>query len=221
MTKTIPLASQEVRWFFEGNADRYPALKTWFETVAPFLTSSDLGLPVWKERSDCYLLVPGGDDMGIKWREGEMQIKGRVSASGPQVFCGRHQGLVERWVKWSYADLPAAYRRLFLAETTELMTVSVLKKRALRQVRLDALTAEAEEVRAETSISRGLEFELTDLEVAGKPYCSLAFEAFPSDSAMDAVFIPAVEAFLSKLTELALTTANSRSYPAWLNRITA
>ncbi len=158
--------------------------------------------------------------MGIKWREGELQIKGRVSSLGTQVFCGRHQGNVECWIKWSYANIPSAYKRLFVAEKeTELVTASVWKTRALRKVRLDTLTGKAEEVDAKICIDRGLGFELTELEVARKAYCSLAFEAFPNDSAMDAAFNEAVEAFVDGLTAFDLTAAYSQSYPAFLDRI--
>ena len=160
--------------------------------------------------------------MGIKWREGELQIKGRVSSLGTQVFCDRHQGNVERWIKWSYANIPASYQRLFVADKeTELVTVSVRKTRALRKVRLDTLTGKAEEVDEKIFIDRGLGCELTELKVAGKAYCSLAFEAFPNDSAMDAAFTEAVEAFVDGLTAFDLTTAYSQSYPAFLNGIIA
>ena len=158
--------------------------------------------------------------MGIKWREGALQIKGRVSSLGTHAFCGRHQGEIERWRKWSYANIPAAYQRLFMAgKETGLVTASVQKTRALRKVRLDTMTGKAQGVDAKTVVDRGLGFELTDLEVAGKAYCSLAFEAFPNDSAMDAAFTQAVEAFLDGLTAFDLAAAHSRSYPAWLGGI--
>jgi hypothetical protein len=226
MAKTIPLASHEVRWFFEGKAAQHASLKRWFETIAPIQQSPGVGPPVWQGRlddqPDVYLLVPGSDDMGIKWREGELQIKGRVSCLGTQVFCGRHQGEVERWIKWSYANPPASYQRLFVAgQETELVTASVWKTRALRKVRLNTLTGKAQEVDAKTLVDRGLGLELTDLEVAGKAYCSLAFEAFPNDSAMDAAFTEAVEAFLDGLTAFDLTAAHSQSYPAFLGGVIA
>jgi hypothetical protein len=160
--------------------------------------------------------------MGIKWREGELQIKGRVSSCGTQVFCGRHQGVVERWIKWSYANMPAPYQRLFMAEQeTGLVTVAVQKTRALRKVRLDTLTGQAQEVDATTVVDRGLGVELTELEVAGKAYCSLAFEAFPDDAAIDAAFTEAVEAFVDGLTAFELTAAQSQSYPAFLGGVVA
>ena len=224
MAKTIPLASQEVRWFFEGPANQHESLKRWFETVAPIPKGPGVGSPVWKVRlnddPDGYLLVPDSDDMGIKWREGELQIKGRVSSIGTQVYCERHQGKIERWVKWSYSDMPAGYKRLFvIGKETGLITASVRKTRALRKVRLDTMTGKAQEVDAQTFVDRGLGFELTDLEVAGKAYCSLAFEAFPNDSAMDAAFTQALEAFLDGLKDVDLTAACSQSYPAWLGGI--
>jgi hypothetical protein len=225
MAKRIPLARHEVRWFFEGKVNQHESLKRWFETIAPIQKSPEVGPLVWKSRlddqPDVYLLVPGSDDMGIKWREGELQIKGRVSSLGSQVFCGRHQGNVERWIKWSYANLPTSYKRLFVVEETALVTVSVRKTRALRKVRLDRLSGKAEEVDAKRFIDRSLRFELTELEIAGKAYCSLAFEAFPNDSAMDIAFTEAVEALVDGLTAFDLTAACSQSYPAFLEGIIA
>jgi hypothetical protein len=37
MAKTIPLASHEVRWLFEGTASQHESLKRWFETTASLL----------------------------------------------------------------------------------------------------------------------------------------------------------------------------------------
>ncbi len=200
-------------------------MENWFKTVATIPKKNpDVAPPVWKDRlndePDIYLMVPGSDDMGIKWREGKLQIKGCVSSLGTQVFCGRHHGVVERWMRWSYANTPPAYQRLFLTgKEAGLVTVSVRKTRALRKMRLDTLTGKPEEVDVGTFVDRGLGFELTNLEVAGKAYCSLAFEAFPNDSAIDAAFTQAVEDLLNELTKIDFTAAHSWSYPAWLGSI--
>ena len=220
MAKTIPFASHEVRWFFERNASQYESLKHWFEAAAPVPKNPGIGPLAWEDRRDVYLIVPGSDDMGIKWREGELQIKGCVSALGTQVFCRRHRGAVEHWMKWSYANTPAPYHRLFLTgQETGLVTVSVWKNRALRKVTFDNITGKAQEIDAAAVVDRCIGFELTELEVAGKAYCSLAFEASPIDSAMDVAFNQVVEAFLDGLAEIDLTTNDSQSYPAWLGRI--
>ncbi len=70
-----------------------------------------------------------------------------------------------------------------------------------------------------TVVDHGLGCELTDLEAVGKYYCSLAVEASPNDSAIDAAFTQAIEAFVVGLTDLDLTAAHLRSYPAWLGGI--
>ncbi len=221
-----PLATYEVRWFFTGPVREYPALRRWFETAVPVAQNPDVGPPQWQERlggePDIYLLVPHGTDMGIKWREGQLQIKGQVTSCGLQRFGEGHQGQVERWVKWSYAHIPAAYQQLFAnGEKYGLQTIAVHKIRATRKIELDTLTGRAQEVTESTSFSRGLSVELADIEAAGKAYCSLAFEAFPDDAAMSAAFTQVVTAFLAELTEFPLSAAHSLSYPAWLLSLTS
>lgn len=221
---SLPLATYEIRWFFDGSVEQHPALQHWFELATPFERCQKIGPPQWQPREndqpDVYLLLPDGEDMGIKWREGQLQIKGRVSELGTRSFCGRHQGRAERWVKWSYANLPPSYQRLLLeGEILGLKTVAVQKVRALRKLRLDTLTGKVQEVAAQTFVQRGLGFELVDLQVAGKPYCSLAVEAFPDESVIDAAATQAAETFLDSLTDFSLTAADSLSYPAWLARL--
>jgi hypothetical protein len=101
MADDIPLASHEVRWFFEGSVEDHLDLKKWFETTEPVKKDAAVGPPSWKGRlddqPDVYLQIPGSEDLGIKWREGELQIKGRTAILGTQAF-GIHHGRVERWV---------------------------------------------------------------------------------------------------------------------------
>lgn len=224
MEKTVPFSSHEVRWFFDGASDEYEPLRRWFETVAPFPKNPDVGPPVWQARlddqPDIYLIIPGGTDMGIKWREGELQVKGRISSLGTQIFCGRHRGNVERWMKWSYPNMPPAYKNLFISgHQQDLLTVAVKKLRALRKVHVNTFTGQPEEVESTVQIDRGLGIELTDLQIKGKAYCSLAVEAFPDDSAMSSAFNEVVESFLSDLTDIDLDAARSKSYPSWLDTI--
>jgi hypothetical protein len=224
MPRTIPLASHEVRWFFKDSVkdkDNLP-LKQWFETIAPIAKSPGVGAPEWKGRlddqADKYLVIPDADDMGIKWRERELQIKGRISSVGNVVFAGQHQGQVEHWVKWSYVEVPPAYEKLFTVSGANAVSViHVAKTRALRKIHIDTLTGKAIEVDARKMVDRGVGFELTDLSIAGNNYCSLGFEAFPSDAAMHAEFFAIVEQFLSELKLAQLTPSMSRSYPEFLN----
>src|SRR5262245_1257159 len=102
----MPLMSHEVRWFFTGELARFPALTQWIETTRPFAHEGIVPPPAAEGRlgdaPDVYLLVPGANDIGIKWREGQLQIKGRMSRRGLQRFGRRFHGHVDVWGKWSY-----------------------------------------------------------------------------------------------------------------------
>jgi hypothetical protein len=116
--------------------------------------------------------------------------------------------------------MPEAYRNLFLdAKADGLVTVSVSKTRALRKISLNTYTGSALEVDSKSFIDRGINFELTDLEVAGKPYCTLAFEAYPDDSGMHTAFTRVGEILLGGLTGVELNAENSMGYPEWLFRM--
>jgi hypothetical protein len=216
----LPFTSIETRWFFEGAPGRYPGLRRWFETSTPFPRAAGVAAPEWRERAggepDVYLLVPGGTDMGIKWREGTLQIKGRVEDLGARRFDTRHQGRVQRWIKWTYPEVPAACRALFADSARHgLATASVYKMRALRLISLDG--AEPREVATGNVLDRGVGFEMTELELDGERYCSVAFEAFPDDVLTAAGFDELVAGFLRGLTD-ALDLDASMAYPDWLCR---
>jgi hypothetical protein len=215
-----PFTSCEVRWFLQGSSEKHETLRRWFMEFAPFKQDKDVGEPEWYgrlgEEPDIYLLLPDCDDMGIKWREGTLQIKGLIEELGPERFSGRHEGCVQRWIKWGYEELPPAYQSLFdVHEMDGLVRLSVHKTRAQRMFRIDACNEPAETVPG-VMLERGLGFELTDLEVAGKQHCSIAFEAFPDDASMPAEFLSCVERLLEGLETSILDAGKSRSYPSWL-----
>ena len=215
-----PFTSMEARWFFEGAAGGYPGLHRWFETSTPFPRAAGVAAPEWRGRAggepDVYLLVPGCTDMGIKWREGTLQIKGRVDDLGARRFDTRHEGRVQRWIKWTYPEVPAACRGLFgQSERHGLATASVHKTRALRMISLDG--GGPREVGPDRVLDRGVGFEMTELELDGERYCSVAFEAFPDDALTAARFDAVVAGFLGVLDE-PLGLEASMAYPDWLCR---
>ena len=215
-----PVASIEVRWFLDGDASSHPGVRHWFENYAPIPRSSNVGAITWRgrlgEQPDVYLLLPGHADVGIKWREGMLQVKGLVEDLGRHAFCGRYEGSIQRWIKWTYADLPAAYRSLLDArDDPGIEIASVGKRRAMRLMRCD-MSDSPLEVPTGQWFDRGLGFEMTELELAGRNYCSIGFEAFPSDEWQRPEFVAIVERFLEGLAESVLLNARSFSYPAWL-----
>ena len=222
MTDQPPFSSREIRWFFDGSLQENAGLTQWFRSAEPFARRGDVPAPALQGRlddaPDVYLLLPGHADMGIKWREGLLQIKGRVASVGATKYCGRHEGVVERWIKWSYADLPDQYRALFDAGRGR-RTVSVSKTRAVRLVDLRQGLAGAAEVDLKTWLDCGIAAEITDIEVGNKQHCTLGFEAFPDSAITREVFDDAVAGFLDALGEPVLRAGQSMSYPAWLQNL--
>jgi hypothetical protein len=215
-----PFTSCELRWFLDGDSAQHAEIRRWFTECAPFSKERAVGPPEWQGRlggePDVYLLLPGYVDTGIKWREGTLQIKGLVQGLGPRSFAGRHEGRVECWIKWTYEELPPAYRSLFGSKTADdLVTVCVHKTRALRMFRLNDQDEPTEAPLGEF-LERGLGFEITDLEVDARRYCSVAFEAFPDDALMPEQFIRTVGRLLEGLVDDRLTIEQSLSYPSWL-----
>ena len=213
-----PFTSIETRWFFEGAAARHPDLRRWFETSAPFPRPPGIGPPEWRGRAggepDVYLLLPGCADMGVKWREGTLQVKGRAEDLGARRFGERHEGRVQRWIKWTCAEVPDSYRALFAdGGRLGLATAAVHKTRALRMISLEP--GSPREVEPGTVVDRGVGFEMTELELNRKNYCSIAFEAFPDDATTAAGFDAVVRAFAGEFAGTLVVDA-SMAYPDWL-----
>ena len=223
----MPWSTLEVRWFFPGPpAEGASALEVWFRSRSPYGGSAAPAAIAWEPappawRRDRYLVIPRQEDMGIKWREGRLEIKGREVALGHRVFAPASEGMCERWIKWSYGG-PAIERRfgdLFRAGGPHgLFTVE--KRRLQRHFRLDPSGA-AIEVGPDDPRERGVNVELAQVRTAGSPgsclapHWSLAFEAFPGDR-VSRPFMQVVTGFLAGRPALPLSAANSMSYPRWL-----
>ena len=167
--------------------------------------------------------------MGIKWRQEEvdgrstvkLEFKGLVASLGHMRLTDEIGGHVERWTKWSFKDdgVPAELRELF-EEGKAATAVPVRKKRLLRKIRLDAFGNDTEvpSSGAESFIDRGMGFELTRIQVRDESYWTLGFEAFPDDSALHEAFTRNLPRLLDGFPGGTLSSDNSQSYPAWLQR---
>jgi hypothetical protein len=178
--------------------------------------------PAWRE--DRYLLVPDQDDMGIKWREGRLEIKGREAALGPTPFAPGIEGVCERWLKWSYAG-EAVERRfsdLFHARVAHAV-VTVEKRRLQRHLQLKRSGAVVE-VGGAGPRERGVNVELAQIRPPGSQgsraglHWSLGFEALPSDEVSPS-FAKIVAGFLEGCPALPLGADHSMSYPRWLRAL--
>lgn len=185
-----------MRWFFKGGVPA--AVERWFAAGLPQAEP-------WRE--DRYLILPGLVDMGIKAREGRLEIKGRTAVAGRHAIAPGIDGIAERWCKWSY-DAALAERFCGLASQA---SVVVGKGRVRRRFLLapNGAQATAEDARDR----RGFALELTRIRLARDAYWSLVIEAAPDDATLLDDLTRALAEALAGFP-LPLPQTRSRSYPA-------
>jgi hypothetical protein len=189
----MPLITCEMRWFFDGPLP--DEATRWFEggAAAPW-------------RDDRYLVLPGVADMGIKRREGRLEIKGRTVVLGNHRIAPAIEGVAERWCKWSYD--PAI--ESFLGRAT----IVVGKCRVQRYFLLSS-DGSAQETAQRDLARRGFSVELTRIRLAGADHWSLGVEAAPDDGTLLDDLLRALADVLRGFP-LPLPPMRSRSYPGWL-----
>lgn len=195
----MPLITCEMRWLRDGPLPG---------EVERWLQSGQLAAPGWRE--DRYLLLPGVADMGIKEREGRLEIKGRLAKLGVHAIAPEIEGVAERWCKWSYG---AAVAESFPRNGP----IVVGKERVQKHFLLEP----GERAQATTQrdlARRGFSIELTRIRLAGGDHWSLGIEAAPDDPALLADLVRALGDILQGFP-LPLPRSCSRSYPAWLARL--
>ena len=212
--------SYECRWFFPGEVP--PDIVDRFQTAGLWPSQGTLQTPSWpgQWREDRYIVV--GASLGIKIRSEPdrapgLELKGLLSDAGPVDFTGDTCGNTGHWAKWSHegAKVPAGLLRA-IGEDTE--TRCVRKQRLLRLIHLPSEAAPLE-VPVDVFVERGVQLELTRLEVAGlteTQHWTLSFEAFPLDDGLADDVTSALAPFLGNLAASGLTLDNSLSYPQWL-----
>ena len=88
----------EVRWFYPGQVPA--SLPAWFRQAGGEAEEQPC-------RGDQYLRLENTEALGIKLREGRIEIKKRQRRLGLVRFHERVAGQVEAWRKWSFALMGA------------------------------------------------------------------------------------------------------------------
>jgi hypothetical protein len=221
------LQSAEIRWFWPGH-DQWEVLLAWFTRQGrlPLIEHTDTpdsaARPFVKQerpRTDDYLLLPNCETVGVKQREGRLEVKALVA--GPQPFAqGNVSGQIDQWVKWSLQ--PSAEIALPLVADLQQSGkwLSVAKRRYTQKVTLvgGGLTA----VSPDTFPATGCSIELTLVDVAAHNgrWLTLGFEAFGETDRSRLLHQAMIHFFtVHGLSPLALTTRKSLSYPTWLAQL--
>jgi len=203
----------EVRWFGEGSISR--TVRTWFEQCLGEISGHQV-------RVDTYLGNPGSDGLGVKIREGRLEIKYRTHHYGPVQLHRQVIGLVEQWQKLGLMLGPNQIDSN-VTNPSEPNWIRVQKERQLRCYQLvpnDLLSLEAGDTGAEEDVTtnkvRRCDVELTSIQVENRRWWSLALEA----SGQTAGTYEDLISVFSRLSESneppPLSAGNSFSYPSWL-----
>ncbi|MBD1939192.1 hypothetical protein H6F73_18060 [Microcoleus sp. FACHB-68] len=201
-------ATAELRWFYQGILPN--EMINWFQSER---AGAQLELP--EEREDLYLYAAGCEYLNIKLREERLEVKWRQAELGELSFGNAGEGKAEKWVKWICEAPPA--QSLITAvpmETGEWMRVKKSRMQRQYQVLSDESIIS---VPMDAEINQGCTVELTQLNVNGEAWWSLAFEAFGEDENLITPLHEVVEWVAKTYRGLPVQTASSYGYPKWLS----
>lgn len=190
------LTSLEIRWFRAGKLPE--AIFNWFG-------QNELGgkLQAPEAREDVYLFSPGCEYLGIKLRQGRLEIKWRNAELGIVRLGEGIEGKLEKWGKWMCEDpsLESFRPEVVVGQSS---WVSVKKVRILRKASLTQ------------RLYDGCAIELTQLSVKGNDWWSLAFETVGAeDNKLEQLKNIASQAFQT-YNGSQLQAQDSYAYPTWL-----
>ena len=200
------LTTAELRWFNRGTLPK--EISDWFNCLG-----DDLAPP--EERVDLYLSSIGCDYLGIKLRQGRLEIKWRQAELGRVRFADGVEGKAEKWGKLLCEGSTAD--NLQLLDVAGRAWVNVKKVRSQRQYQVvpGKFTIA---VPVTESIDQGCNVELTHLGINGNAWWSLAFEAFGTeDCLMDNLQTVANWVF-NNYRGPKLQFEDSYAYPRWLGQ---
>jgi hypothetical protein len=201
------LHTTEIRWFIAGILTK--------ETLSWFSAGHRLEMATVQVHE--YLLFPGCDTVGVKFREDRFEIKAKLGVSQSLSLAVGIRGRREQWIKWS---LPT--KGLPMLGQTLHQSGPWLKVRKERNQRtFSAEAGHLQEVSAGSFPAVGCNIELTRVEVEANPpsWFTLGFEAYGPPSVTAGILEEGVGLFFKaqgRAPGITLTRANSFSYPTWL-----
>ncbi len=184
------LITMEMRWFERGEIPT--EIERWFNQDS---LGGQIKSP--EDREDWYLYLPNSNYLGIKLRQGKLEIKWRQAELKVLRFGELAEGKAEKWAKWTCED-PTS--KCFIpAEVAGKESWMSVKKMRSQRVYQDCAV------------------EITQLKINGKDWWSLAFEATgEDDKLMDNLQTVASQVFQT-YPGSKLQGKDSFAYPSWLS----
>jgi hypothetical protein len=192
----------EVRWFYRGEMP--VQIGNWFETVGRQLEKID-------SRSDVYL-QSNSPDVGMKLRQGNLEVKYRQAEIGRFEIDGLVNSCVERWSKWICVDDSGHLTPTQFADRPGWLKVDKIRDRRLFRVEFGE---RVKLIQVATPTADLAAIELTRLQVFDQNWWTIACEYFGNDLEIDRQFLPLVSKLLAESKLADITPQISCGYPQW------
>jgi hypothetical protein len=197
------LHTLETRWFYPGGVPS--KLESWFNSLGM--------VEKIPPRTDLYLSGLG-EDLGIKLREGRLEIKRRTAKHGQTMFSPEVSGLLEEWVKWSMAVEETAFGELSEQESW----LAVRKTR--QQVSFSLLShGGLVPVDAGDFPPNGGSFELTEVHVLDQLWWTVGVEVFGEPEKLNEVLNNIMRFVMDRGLGQRLDFDHSLAYPGWVQQL--
>jgi hypothetical protein len=199
----------EVRWFYHGPIP--PPVEAWFERRPGNVERQP-------SRVDHYLRLSDSDELNIKLRQGRIEVKQRTAPPRVTQFHKHVAGALEAWRKWSF-ELAGRAEGRSRSLSPSSAWIAVRKARRLRTYQVTGGLDLAAQPTPETP-DRGCELELTQVDVMGQTWWTMAFEAFGPEASIQENLLLVAKWVFGNDEPPRLRANASHGYAAWLDKFT-
>ncbi|MCB0807372.1 MAG: hypothetical protein KDC05_16385 [Bacteroidales bacterium] len=200
--------TSEIRWFIPGNVPEMVA--AWFDAQGGNMISEP-------DRTDTYLVLPKTNNVGIKVRQGRVEIKKLIRNFGETKISTNLSGYREMWQKWSFDVDPAGNLPLsFNLGTSQWSGISKKRKLFRFAIEINKLIP----LQSESPFpENGAHIELAEISINSNNWWTFGVEAFGHENQLEnhlqlmldqGIKHPEFDVFLKK---------TSMSYPGWLSKL--
>lgn len=194
--------SKEIRWF---SSTKQASITDWFSERGQSFSNT-------KPRTDYYLPNTDHDDISVKLREGNVEIKQRTGKTNLQQFTNHATGYYENWVKWVFNIKEDDILSAAIITKNKYLWTEVYKER----IGIKLTTNEIGEIIIkdirDMTLTFGCQIEYTRLLINKKEWFTFGVEWFGEKNIeLDAIL------FSEILGESNLTAEDSFSYPQFLS----
>jgi hypothetical protein len=201
------LTTYELRWFSPGTIPQ--DIELWFEQNCLL---EPLQPP--EEREDIYLYLPNSDFLGIKLRQGRLEVKWRTAELGVVGFGEFVEGKAEKWGKWLCCDeTKESFQPNLVLNNPCWVSVQKVRYSQIYQV----LGESPQPVSSPEGVDNGCSIELTHLIIQETSWWSLALEAFGEDVRLMNNLQLTASYLFKNYQVFKLLAQNSYAYPRWLS----